>query len=389
MGFRRSSPQAPIFWVLTDSGLVIDIEGVVPGLMGPVSIPMTLPYDRPSTVVSAIREPWRLLGHKVKGGVVILGIPLTDATANLAELDSSLLETAKNFGSSLEEALVVTSRDINGSLDYAVVDASSHLRNVAGGIPLQTDSNLAYAAGSGPVRHFVNEDLYIGLSDPILDTSGHHVGQIVVFKNISAERKVLNDTAFFNLVVAGISWCLSVGLLWSYLPGGGTHDITCERALALEESATVEFKSSLRWDYARKLRNDELAKQVVKTVVAFLNTIGGALIIGLDDHRSVLGLDHDYEMVRGSSRDGFQLTLKDLMATAMRSDTVAEYVRVGFCSFGEKDICIVNVSPARRPIFCKEGDQTKFYVRLAGATAALDAQQQLSYIKDHWSWWRV
>ena len=67
-----------------------------------------------------------------------------------------------------------------------------------------------------------------------------------------------------------------------------------EELLKLQESKTLEFKSSLRWNLQEDRRDDKhVTHAALKTIAAFLNTEGGDLLIGVDDDRQVLGIDHD------------------------------------------------------------------------------------------------
>ena len=59
------------------------------------------------------------------------------------------------------------------------------------------------------------------------------------------------------------------------------------------ENERLEFKSTMRWN----LRADKPGKEIelawLKTVVAYLNTDGGFVVIGVKDDGTVLGLDRD------------------------------------------------------------------------------------------------
>ena len=67
-----------------------------------------------------------------------------------------------------------------------------------------------------------------------------------------------------------------------------------EELLKLQESKTLEFKSSLRWSLKEDRKDDRhVTHAALKTIAAFLNTDGGDLLIGVDDDRKVLGIDHD------------------------------------------------------------------------------------------------
>ena len=67
-----------------------------------------------------------------------------------------------------------------------------------------------------------------------------------------------------------------------------------EELLKLQESKTLEFKSSLRWNLAEDRQDDRhVTHAILETIAAFLNTEGGDLLIGVADDRTVLGIDHD------------------------------------------------------------------------------------------------
>ena len=61
------------------------------------------------------------------------------------------------------------------------------------------------------------------------------------------------------------------------------------------ESATVEYKTSARWNALAAQGPDKKMEQIIsKTVAAFLNTAGGTLVIGVEDNGNVYGLADDY-----------------------------------------------------------------------------------------------
>ena len=67
-----------------------------------------------------------------------------------------------------------------------------------------------------------------------------------------------------------------------------------EELLKLQESKTLEFKSSLRWNLKEDRKDDKhVTHAALKTIAAFLNTEGGDLLLGVDDDRKVLGIEHD------------------------------------------------------------------------------------------------
>jgi len=55
------------------------------------------------------------------------------------------------------------------------------------------------------------------------------------------------------------------------------------------ETATLEFKSSLRYNIRANRMDKDIENSVLKTIVAFCNTKGGELLIGVSDDKSISG----------------------------------------------------------------------------------------------------
>jgi len=71
------------------------------------------------------------------------------------------------------------------------------------------------------------------------------------------------------------------------------------------ESATVEFKSTARWDVKQSKPAPYIERVIVKTIAAFLNSDGGTLVIGFEDNGNVYGLAEGYKLCGNKGRDGF------------------------------------------------------------------------------------
>ena len=88
--------------------------------------------------------------------------------------------------------------------------------------------------------------------------------------------------------------------------------------IASGESETVEFKSSLRWDYKAGSKNKALEGVITKAVAGFMNGKGGTLLIGIGPKGEVLGLENDYSTLnKDSNRDGFEQKLTHLVANQL------------------------------------------------------------------------
>jgi len=200
---------------------------------------------------------------------------------------------------------------------------------------------------------------------------------------------MLHNSFRFNRTVAGACWFTCAMLMGFYLYGQRGPRITCEQAISQDEGQTIEFKSSLRWDLKLSRVTKEVEGAVVKTVAAFLNSDGGVLMIGVSDDKVALGLDADYSSLTDKpNKDGFLLTLQQVLSNAVGTDNFTRYLRIDFCKISGKEICVVYVKPARREVFVPErtalGPKQSFYIRVSNATKSLEGAEMLSYIRQHW-----
>lgn len=150
------------------------------------------------------------------------------------------------------------------------------------------------------------------------------------------------------------------------------------------ENDLIEFKSSLRWDYRQEKVNKALEQVIVKTISAFLNTQGGMLFIGVDDDGNALGLQNDYQSLSKNSRDGFMLTLTNLINQNMGKST-HKFITINIISINEKDVCIVTAEKSDKPVFIGKGDSEEFYIRASASSQPLGMSETFKYISSHWS----
>ena len=160
------------------------------------------------------------------------------------------------------------------------------------------------------------------------------------------------------------------------------HERTLQDLISEDESATLELKSSLRWDYRQNKKNDAVSKAAVKTLAAFLNTDGGTLIIGVDDERNILGLEKDYSTLKKRNRDGFELLLMDLISTNL-GERFCQYSHTSFSSIDGFDVCKIAVDTSPEPVYV--GSEADFLIRTGNSTRKLSTKEAVAYIGTHWA----
>jgi len=175
--------------------------------------------------------------------------------------------------------------------------------------------------------------------------------------------------------------------LWESAPAAARLS-ELDDLLAAGESQTVEYKSTARWNLRAEQLDKKIEHVVTKTVCGLLNAEGGVLVIGVADDGSIVGLDHDLNTLTGKPNlDGFELWLRQHI-DANLSVPSAALIRIGFERADDKDVCLVHVGTAARPVFAKPVDGgkqlTDFWVRVGNLTRQLHGDDLVTYRDDHW-----
>lgn len=156
-----------------------------------------------------------------------------------------------------------------------------------------------------------------------------------------------------------------------------------------DECQTLELKTSIVYppgqgeaDIRKQLYN------ILRELTAFMNTDGGTLYIGIHDKtKKVIGIEADYKHLNDDSedeyngsyspnRDGYELkirnTIDKLCPTLANSLTT-----IAFDSVNDNEYCIIQVKPAKRPIFL---DGNKLYIRQGNRVKLLKGEDITLFI---------
>ncbi|MFI5323916.1 MAG: helix-turn-helix domain-containing protein [Thermodesulfobacteriota bacterium] len=153
--------------------------------------------------------------------------------------------------------------------------------------------------------------------------------------------------------------------------------------IAHGEGPYLEFKSTFRWDKKAGNANWSVEEAVLKTLAGFMNGDGGTLIIGVSDDGQITGLDDDYRVLKKKDRDGFGQALMTAVSQKLGTDA-CRLIEPVFHSISGKDVCRIIVRPAQRPVYLKEGNDTRFYLRTGVITRWLNVQEAVDFISERW-----
>lgn len=371
------------WYVVGMNGTILDLEGTQAGIVGRVTLPLETVFQAPQTFVSPFGETWRMFAEKLNGGTVIVGVA---EPSDLADPDAKLLANAAKFGASLADAVRLNPKKVDRVIDYAIIDSTGNLRKADGGLPL--------LAASGTLSKLLGEqefDLdgkhYLLASKTAVDSTHQPIAVVLVPREVTAERHALRSQLHFNIGVAGLAWFTTVSIILVYLV---RDEIRRQRvqpsvteARKQGEGQHVEFKRALLLDREHSHEDEKLRLKVLKTVVAFLNSGGGALFIGVQDDGQPWGLADDLRCCDGSE-DKFHQRLRNMLANSIGGE-FSHYIitrimddpdHVGY------RLCFVGVDKARRAAFLKAGSQSYFYIRAGPETRELDMERAYRYIHE-------
>jgi hypothetical protein len=142
------------------------------------------------------------------------------------------------------------------------------------------------------------------------------------------------------------------------------------------ESEAVEFKSTLRTNLHTGNRDPRMELAVLKTLAGFLNTSGGTLIVGVSDDGSPVGIQVD----GFGNEDKMSLHLVNIIKARM-GITAMTATHFHFDDHDDCRVMVIKCGKVPTPVFVKDGDTERFYIRTGPATTELSASQTQEYIK--------
>jgi len=159
--------------------------------------------------------------------------------------------------------------------------------------------------------------------------------------------------------------------------------VSLDELLQVGESDTLEYKSSLRWDWKLNQVNKTLQKVVAKTVAGFFNTKGGTLLIGVADSGTIVGIEQDIQTLNRKDTDGFYQALIGALSHYLGAE-YTPYISTRFEPTDQGTVAIVTVSGSPEPVFLSDKGTKEFYIRAGNTTTPLDPEETHKYIEMHW-----
>jgi DNA-binding response OmpR family regulator len=166
-------------------------------------------------------------------------------------------------------------------------------------------------------------------------------------------------------------------VLRSDLTHSASHYEKIRSLISRGESERLEFKSTLRWNLKTGQADKGIEKAWLKSVVAFLNTDGGILLIGVADDGEILGTHAD----QFESDDKYLLHLNNLIQQHIGLECTG-CIRFHLVPVEDKKVLLIECQPYPSAAFLKIGKNEDFYVRVGPGSRRLSTSEVLAYMKN-------
>ena len=114
----------------------------------------------------------------------------------------------------------------------------------------------------------------------------------------------------------------------------------------------------------------------MKTIVAFLNSDGGTLLIGVADNQKIVGVEDEIEKFH-KDNDKFLLHLKNLIKRSIGQEFYT-LIDTNLIKIESKLVAVVDVVPSDTEVYL---DGKEFFVRSNPSTDKLEGRKLVEYIK--------
>ena len=156
-----------------------------------------------------------------------------------------------------------------------------------------------------------------------------------------------------------------------------SYEKEVDKLIQAGESTSLEFKSTMRTNLKSGKPGKEIELAWLKTVVAFMNSDGGILLIGVADDGEILGLDAD----NFENEDKCRLHCKNLLNTHIGAE-FTRFITVKLLSIREKTVFVLECERVRQPVFLRVGKNEDFLIRSGPSSTKLTMSQMVKYLNE-------
>ena len=222
---------------------------------------------------------------------------------------------------------------------------------------------------------------YAAFSSVVTNHDGTYYALVVPSATLQTLLRSRSGTlllvAFIALLIAGIVFAVVYVKNRNKVRFVPLTSDAVKQIISRGESDLVEFKSTIRTNLHIGKPGKEIELAWLKSVVAFCNTEGGTILIGVKDNGEILGLEAD----NFQNEDKCLLHVQNLISEHVGIEHLS-YVRFHLLGMEDKKILVVQCIPLKRIMLLKASGKEQFYVRSGPSSIELPMSKVLEYVND-------
>ena len=215
--------------------------------------------------------------------------------------------------------------------------------------------------------------LQIGLIDTMEDMAVNFLGALVVsfagYLRLRSGRNDFFSVSLFNFLDGHFNFLgsrKSETIIPNFIEG----------MVLKGESDKLEFKSTLRRNLHTGNFDKNMEHSVLKTIVAYLNSRGGSLLVGVGDSGESIGIEED----QFSSQDKLRLYFTSMLKNQLGNGCLP-YIRYEIYPYKGKSVLKIDCLPSNKRIFLNWLDQEEFYIRHGPSSLRLAGGDLIDYVQ--------
>lgn len=347
-------------------------------------------------------EPYLLQAGKEQGITaskhwVAFDNPQTDVVTAITFTMSDLMAFMSQFETTLNDRTLLLEKDGTLLSKFQVIKTDTDTNNSIKRTPISSElvrivrKKLTKNVSGGEIAtsfKYNKKTYWLGLSPLHKDKDDIWVAVLV------PEDDILNDLQNqwkrFALIVGSVlilAIIMTISLVRRYshqlkdLPQQHVNMISYEKEInqliKAGESTSLEFKSTMRANLKTGKNGKEIELAWLKSVVAFMNSDGGILLIGVADDGEILGLEAD----NFANEDKSRLHFKNLLNNHIGAE-FTRFISVKLLSIREKSVFVIECERVRQPVFLKVGKNEDFLIRSGPSSTKLSMSQMVKYLSE-------
>ena len=147
------------------------------------------------------------------------------------------------------------------------------------------------------------------------------------------------------------------------------------KIISAGEGYQQEFKSTMRQNLRENKPDKGIELAWLKTVVGFLNSAGGVLLLGITDDGTTLGLSAD----NFANEDKCRLHFKNLIKQHIGLE-YSRYIHLELVEHEKLQIAVVQCEAAGTPVFLQVKNEEEYYIRSGPSSTKLTGSKLLQYL---------